>query len=87
MKEMQSEFERKLEEMQSSMDGQVERHKVEVQTMERSKYELIEHTAKEIDSLRQIIKDHFQTRHQEHLGGVNNGNLKLLAFKGLLNWT
>lgn len=85
MKEMQSAFDRKMEEMESSMNEVTERHKKEVETMERSKYELIRHTAEEIDSLRQIIKVHFQQNQQSPA----NGNLQNLQFAlgGLLKWT
>lgn len=86
MQEMQHGFDSKMEALENSMNDRAERHRKEVETMERSKYELIQHTAKEIDSLRQIIKDHFQQHHESGGGNLNLQNLQF-ALGGLLKWT
>jgi len=57
--EMQREFERKMAVAENLMDR---RHLSDLETMERSKYELIQQTAKEIESLRQIIRGSGKTR-------------------------
>jgi len=90
--ELKREIEAKMDEMKSVFEGRMsamerameEEHRKEVETMERSKYELIQHTAKEIDSLRRIIQKltHFQQSQQSN----GNPNLQLL-FQGLMKWT
>merc|ERR1712087_771440 len=60
MQAMEVRLEGEIKKLAGEMEGRERVHREEMQRMERSKCELIGQTAKEIDSLRGIIKTHFQ---------------------------
>ena len=60
MQEMQSGIHSQLEALDQSWQSMAERHRLEMEAMERSKNDIIHQTAKEMDSLCRIIRDRFE---------------------------
>jgi len=78
MKELQNTFDAQMEQLRREMNERETSHQREVQSMQQSKLQLIQHTAKEIDTLRQMIKQYNPVgqylEHQQQQSGHNNNN-------------
>ena len=60
--ELRESFDKKYTNLKTEMDEREEGYQKQLEIMAISKCQLIQHTSKEIDSLRQIIKDHLSSQ-------------------------